>query len=1613
MAEAATITTNIVSGTVTAASVVSGTSITAAIVTGAAGSAGSAGATGATGVGVPTGGTTGQILAKTSGTDYATGWVAQTGGSADFNVSDYGAVGNGTTDDYAAIMAAVNAAYAAGGGTVRLKAKPYAISQPINLAGKSGITIKGENRKTSLLIPSAYLSNFSFSYMITGNNTATDIRVEGITFDGNFAAYGTPGGSRGGGISPCYRWFVNNCQFQNFNYFPVWLGTDCKDSKIFNCLFTGTVGGGLDNIGGGGAQNVEIAYNQWNVGIMGNNFDNTGGTYFNIHHNIFYSNSGFYIEAMQHIDVHHNWFYNGTGIGAISDAGYNPTVITNPRYIKIRNNTFDGGGIHYAATTHATKTVSVGGDVEITGNDIIGSQYGGILVDGGDNGIATWGRGYIINGNKIRNVNASNTNTWNTGLGIANPSGINVFIGTDVLISDNIIVDDRATPQMYYGIMVGQTYAPSALNQANNVTVMDNHITGVITAKTRRVNSTYTNNYYEVTDGSNIAGVAAPFSVTQSDVASNNTAISATNNGPGSAIVATATGARNANAYYGSAGYFQSSGSANGTTLSSFRSVPATSSFANPSAGLDVQSTAAETSVSLARIDMANAGATKSTLKLGNAGTGAALEIVSGYISGLQDKGGQVNNVKAYGAKGDGTTDDTVAIQAALTACSGTGGTVYFPAGTFITAALNIYSKTIILGSGRASSILKLKATTNTYMFTTYDVAPTGTTYPQDHAFKSIGFDGNMANNTTAAGFILSTKNRNLTVQDCKIQGFVGAAIRLDGSAGNNIQPRIMDNQFDMGSRTSGVAIDIESGCSDSWITGNDCGRSFRGIILSNGGEGNHSVLNNWCWGNADMGILNYQSHYNLFSNNTVDQNFGAGMEIQGSHDLQISNMKFSNNSFRDVTGQFGFGVIGTVNNADGLRVVSTSTNIRLTACIFDNPNGGQRYGIQAESTSNVYYDANTIFAPSAPMNTGKINILTGATITDLGVVTVTPAGVDKQLQFNNGGILGANIGLVWDTTNSRLGVGAIAGGAVRTNLVINPNFETGVVSWTNFGSTQLWSTTVAFLGTGSLQITGSGGIPVGIYYFTPTIGQVYTASAYIKGVAGQTAQMQAYNTGAGGTAVTLTGGWDRISYTWTANAATVNIQIVGNTTNATINIDAVLLEISGSVGSYFDGATTATNHVYAWSGAANASTSTDTPLAINVPATTLDVHGTLTATTFIGSGASLTGIPESAVTNLTSDLAAKANLVAPAFTGVPTAPTASPSTNSTQLSTTAYTDAAVAAMAAGLTWKTSVRAATTTNATLATAYANASIIDGVTLVTSDRLLIKNQTTASENGIYVVAVSGAPARANDANSSTNLVDNTAVFVQEGTTNADTGWTLTNNGVITPGTTSLTFTQFTGATVSGATSSTLGTIQLTNDIGGTAALPTVTATHLAAALPILQGGTGSTTSTGTGSTVLSASPIFTGTVTIPTGASITAPTGLVKVDVGLGNVDNTSDATKLSTTRTLTNARITKRTGTTTSSATPTINSDNVDFYSITSLAVAITSFTTSLTGTPTDAQTLWISITDNGTARAIAWGTSFEASTNPLPITTIVSARIDIGFIWNIATSKWRCIAST
>jgi hypothetical protein len=107
------------------------------------------------------------------------------------------------------------------------------------------------------------------------------------------------------------------------------------------------------------------------------------------------------------------------------------------------------------------------------------------------------------------------------------------------------------------------------------------------------------------------------------------------------------------------------------------------------------------------------------------------------------------------------------------------------------------------------------------------------------------------------------------------------------------------------------------------------------------------------------------------------------------------------------------------------------------------------------------------------------------------------------------------------------------------------------------------------------------------------------------------------------------------------------------------------------------------------------------------------------------------------------------------------------------------------------------------------------------------------------------------------------------------------------------------------------------------------------------------------------------------------------------------------------------ARLTPRVGTVASSATPSINTDDYDVYSITALATNITSMTTNLSGSPTNFQKLIIRIKDDGSAKTIAWGASFATASAPLPTTTVASATLTVHFVYDSLATTWGCVMTS
>ena len=226
--------------------------------------------------------------------------------------------------------------------------------------------------------------------------------------------------------------------------------------------------------------------------------------------------------------------------------------------------------------------------------------------------------------------------------------------------------------------------------------------------------------------------------------------------------------------------------------------------------------------------------------------------------------------------------------------------------------------------------------------------------------------------------------------------------------------------------------------------------------------------------------------------------------------------------------------------------------------------------------------------------------------------------------------------------------------------------------------------------------------------------------------------------------------------------------------------------------------------------------------------------------------------------------------------------------TSTTDIANTLYVDN----VAQGLDAKASCIAATTANITLS----GTQTVDGVVLVATDRVLVKDQTAPAENGLYLCA-SGAWTRTTDADTWDEL-RSAFVFIEKGTVYADTGWTCTIDSGGTLGTTAVTWVQFSGAG---------------SYTAGTGLTLTGTAFSLTAPVTVALGGTNATSAsitafnnitgysasgaTGTTSTnlVFSASPTLTGTLTaaaaVLSGALSVASASATSLAVGLNGATN--------------------------------------------------------------------------------------------------------------------------
>lgn len=263
----------------------------------------------------------------------------------------------------------------------------------------------------------------------------------------------------------------------------------------------------------------------------------------------------------------------------------------------------------------------------------------------------------------------------------------------------------------------------------------------------------------------------------------------------------------------------------------------------------------------------------------------------------------------------------------------------------------------------------------------------------------------------------------------------------------------------------------------------------------------------------------------------------------------------------------------------------------------------------------------------------------------------------------------------------------------------------------------------------------------------------------------------------------------DEVTVTTKVTAPTFDGDLTGNATTATALETARTIslsgDVSGSVSFNGSGNVDITTTIQPNSVALGTDTSGDYVQSVSVSGNGISATGTGEgATVSISSNATADNVANTIVYRDASNNFSAGRITAENITINQTP------TQSTDAATKGYVDG----LKQGLDVKDSVKVATTANIAL---DQTTTTVDGVSLADGDRVLVKNQDDAVENGIWVVSTTGSWSRALDAVNG-KLTGGSFFFVEQGTVNADNGFVLATNGTPSVGTASLTFTQFSGA-----------------------------------------------------------------------------------------------------------------------------------------------------------------------------------------------------------------------
>lgn len=350
-----------------------------------------------------------------------------------YNVRQYGAAGDGVTDDSAAIQKALTACRVAGGGTVHVPAGTYIIGEILQIGSNTHLKGDGKGVSTIRVIdnmdplpigpsPQGPLAGIT-ALQVWNELPASDIAVEDLTFDGNEAGNTSIGGAFTSGLSPCIRLdqvdklLIRNCEFINSILYNIWLNACTRFAVVNNTILSGQNA----TLGYNDQDGVHITNSQYGV-VQGNIIDT--GTNWGV------GDDAVFLQSLSSANS------GGYGLYGNAAGGGGPNPTSN---VAVTGNIIRSAARGCAmACNGPTATVS---NVTISGNTIWATLSDGIMLTQDTGGTGGVNRNITIAGNTICNTD-NETGGSNAGITLMAPwqQSATGAGWQDVAISDNTFV---------------------------------------------------------------------------------------------------------------------------------------------------------------------------------------------------------------------------------------------------------------------------------------------------------------------------------------------------------------------------------------------------------------------------------------------------------------------------------------------------------------------------------------------------------------------------------------------------------------------------------------------------------------------------------------------------------------------------------------------------------------------------------------------------------------------------------------------------------------------------------------------------------------------------------------------------------------------------------------------------------------------------------------------------------------------------------------------------------------------------------------------------------------------------------------------------------------------